>query len=448
MNSDYFKTASAVLSACILLSSPQSFLFAQNSPQPIPASNYLDVAKGLGFEQLVQTALTRNADLLAARFRLTEAQGLLRQAGFRPNPGIDMSFGSGRLLGSAGEREVSVGYNHILEMGHKRELRVEVSEIGVQLAKFEIADRERRLRAEVRSRYADALAAIRNLEIADRQMQLNRETLRITEARVQQGEAPKLDQGLVQVEVRRIESDRLLFENQLQRALFAIKPLIGMNIEEPLALNGHLRGQTLQANVAELVSKALADRPDLQAVRVEASLREAETRAAKAEAVPNIIATGRYTRSNSSANQLGLTEAGAMVPIQNTDNILTAGVSITLPVKNRNQGLIQAAAARTDAARLRRQFAEQVVIQEVRASYSRYETAQRALALFDGQILNQAQDNLRIIQAAFSAGELRLFDVISEQRRLTDTQRAYTDVLREFYISEVELEQALGSPLR
>ena len=109
-----------MLSACILLSSPQSFLFAQNSPQPIPASNYLDVAKGLGFEQLVQTALTRNVRLRRPRDSASRRSGTPPRAGFRPNPGIDMSFGSGRLLGSAGEREVSVGYNHILEMGHKK----------------------------------------------------------------------------------------------------------------------------------------------------------------------------------------------------------------------------------------------------------------------------------------------------------------------------------------
>ena len=233
----------------------------------------------------------------------------------------------------------------------------------------------------------------------------------------------------------------------MQRALFAIKPLIGMNIEEPLALNGHLRGQTLQANVAENALKALADRPDLQAVRVGSESARSQNRAARDRPSPTSSRRGRYAQQFV-GKSVGF-DGGWSDGADSEHRQHTHGRSIDHSSgENRNQGLIQAAAARTDAARLRRQFAEQVVIQEVRASYSRYETAQRALALFDGQILNQAQDNLRIIQAAFSAGELRLFDVISEQRRLTDTQRAYTDVLREFYISEVELEQALGSPLR
>jgi len=38
-------------------------------------------------------------------------------------------------------------------------------------------------------------------------------------------------------------------------------------------------------------------------------------------------------------------------------------------------------------------------------------------------------------------------DVINEQRRLVDTQRAYTDLLREAFIAAVEIERATGSPV-
>jgi cobalt-zinc-cadmium efflux system outer membrane protein len=448
MNSDLMKRAIALLLVPAILLGTQAVLFAQQAERQPPISNYFDAANGTRVEQLVQTALARNAELLAARQRITEAQGLLRQSGFRTNPSIDASVGNGRVLGSAGEREISLGYNHVFELGGKRERRVEVSEIGVQLAQFEVADRERLLRAELQSGYAEALAAVRSLEIVDQQLQLNQETFRVTGARVQQGEAPPLDQSLIQVEVGRLQSDRILFENQLQRAIFALKPLAGINIDEPLRLTGDLRVQPILASQSEALAKALSERPDLQAVRIEEKLRDAETRSTRAEAVPNLIASGRYTHTNSAFDQLGLTTSGATTPLRDADNILTGGISIILPFRNRNQGLIQAAIARTDAAKLRRRFVEQVITQEVRSAYSRYEATQRALTVFDQSVLNKSADNVRIIQAAFNAGELRLFDVINEQRRLTDTQRAYTDVLRQYYIAVVELERAVGAPLQ
>lgn len=61
-------------------------------------------------------ALTRNAELLAMRQRITETQSLLRQAGFRLNPGIDVTGGPGSFLGSSGEHQVSAGYSHFFEL--------------------------------------------------------------------------------------------------------------------------------------------------------------------------------------------------------------------------------------------------------------------------------------------------------------------------------------------
>lgn len=432
------------LSAVILIGASHSARIARGQTPAAPTS-YIDPTRGTGIDQLVEMALSRNADLLATRQRIAEAQGLLRQSAFRTNPAIEASYGNGAPLGSPGEREFSVGYSHIFELGGKRTRRIEVSELGLKLAELEVADRERQIRADVQSRYAEALAAIRNFEITDRQLGLNRETFQVTQARVQQGEAPAVDRGLLQVEVGRLESDRALAENQVVRGLLAIKPLAGIALDQPLTLQGDLRTQPASLTLADALAKAIAARPDLAAVRIEESLRDAETRAAKAEAVPNLVGTARYTRINSRFDQLGLNNAGTPVPLRDTDNTLTAGVSITLPLSNRNQGNIQAAEARTKSAQLRRQYLEQVIKQEVTAAFSRFEAAKRSLEIFNKNVLDRAQDNVRIIRAAYTAGELRLFDVLNEQRRLTDTQRAYTEVLREYFVSVVELERAIGA---
>ncbi|MBI3951002.1 MAG: TolC family protein [Acidobacteria bacterium] len=412
-------------------------------------TQYVDPLRGTSVEELVQTALARNAELLATRQRTAEAQGLLLQAGFPPNPGFEVSVTNGSILGSLGEREISLSFAHTFELGGKRDRRVEVAQLGTGLAQLEIADRERQLKADLKARYGEALAAVRNLETAVQLLEVNQQGYRLTQARVNQGEAAAYEQGLLQVEVGRLESDRLLFENQVTRALLELKTLTGMNLDEPLRLKGDL--STLPAPtllVEEAIERALSERPDLKAARVDEELGEAEIRLARAEAVPNAIGFGRYTRSSARFDQFGLSGAGSLVPIRDTDNLFTAGVSITLPTRNRNQGNIQAAVARREAARLRRQFIEQVVRREVNAAYSRYVTARQALEIFDQRVLGQSQDNLRIIRAGYNLGEWRVFDVINEQRRLIDTQKAYTDVLKEYYLALVELERAVGAPIK
>lgn len=448
MSSELLGRTVTVLAGSCLFLWPLANASAQEKQEQTSVSNYVDAANGTNVSQLVDMAIARNADLLSVRQRITEAQGLLRQSAFRLNPSIDTTVNVGPAIGVPGPREVSVGYNHIFELGHKRKLRIEVSERGLELARLGVADQERQLRADVGNRYAEAMAAARNFEIIDQQLRLSQDIFRITEARVKQGEAPTLDQALVQVELGRLQSDRILFENQVQRVIFAIRPLIGMDSEPSLRLGGRLIAQPVNVSLDDAVGKAIAQRPDLQAARMEEHLREAETRSARAEAIPNLIASGKYARSNDNLGQFGFNTAGTRVPIIDLDHTVTFGVSVILPLRNRNQGLIQAAVARADGARLRRKFVEQVVTQEVRSAYTRYEAAQRALKVYDQNVINRSLDNLRIIQAAFNAGELRLFDVINEQRRLTDTQRTYTEVLRESYVSIVELERAVGGPLQ
>ncbi|MEN6537231.1 MAG: TolC family protein [Bryobacteraceae bacterium] len=412
---------------------------------PIP---YVDSVTGTPVEKLVDLALSRNADLMAARQRTAEAQGLLLQSELRPNPTLEASVANGAVLKSPGEREYTLGYSHTFELGGKRERRVAVGRLGVDLVQLLIADRERQLKADVKTRFGEALAAVRNLESARRTLDLNQQSLRIAAARTKQGESASLEQALIQVEVNRMRADCLLFANQVERTLLELKTLTGMRPDEQLQLSGNLAGPANGAQLADVLTRALASRPDLQAARLEENMGEAEVQLAKTEVVPNLVATGRYSRSSSRFDQFGLIGAnGPLAPLRDTDNVLAAGVSITLPVRNRNQGNIQAAVARQQAARLRVRALEQSVCGEVEAAHSRYETARQALTLFNDGVVKQSEDNVRVLMSAYNQGELPLLNVINEQRRLVDTQKAYSELLRESYLAAVDLERAVGTPL-
>lgn len=398
-------------------------------------------------QQLVEQALRGNPDLLAARQRLAEAQGLLRQAGLRPNPAIDLSVASGDPLNSRGERQFEVGYSHIFELGGKRARRVDAARIEAALAGLEIADRERQLRARVKTRYYEALAAMRNLGNARRLLELNRKSYELAQARTREGEGALLEQGLLHVEVNRIDSDRLLYESQVERAVIDLRLLAGMDQGGVLRVAEPLAPPAVAVDAGRLLEQALAGRPDIHAARLEERLAEAELRLARAGAAPDLVATGRYTYSQSRFDQYGFARPGGpVVPLRDTDNILTAGVSISLPIRNRNQGIIEAAIARGRAARLRRAALESSVRQEVLKLVNQFQAAQRALDVFN-EVLRQSQENLRIVQGAFELGDLRLFETIQEQRRLLEAQRSYTDLLRDTNIAVAELERAVGAPV-
>jgi outer membrane protein TolC len=77
--------------------------------KPEPAS------VGFPIDRLIELTLERNEELLAVRTRVQQAEGLLRQAGLRPNPVVDVTAANGAVLGSRGESEYSVGLAHTIE---------------------------------------------------------------------------------------------------------------------------------------------------------------------------------------------------------------------------------------------------------------------------------------------------------------------------------------------
>jgi cobalt-zinc-cadmium efflux system outer membrane protein len=411
------------------------------------ASQFVDPS-GLNLNQLIQLALTRNADLLATRQRSAEAQGLLRQAGFRPNPVVEGEFGSGSATGSPGEREFSLGYGHVFELGGKRARRVDVGRAGLDLAQLEVSDRERTLRAELQERYIAAMAAIRNLETVAQQFEVTQQSLAVAQRRVLEGESPRVEQMVLQAEVGRLEADRLLLAGEVQQEMLALRVVAGMDVTEPLVLQPEGDRPPTGITLESALERALASRPDLAAARQEETRSAAEIRLARAERTPDLAALVRFTDSKTRFDQFGFTASGALTPLRDHDRVLTGGLSITLPFLSRNQGQIDAARARETAAALRRQHVTRSIEAEVRGAYGRYIAARQAVEVFRKSVIQPAQDSVNVLRASYTAGEVRLFDVLAEQRRLIDTQKAYTDALRQEALARVALERAIGVPLQ
>jgi len=187
-------------------------------------------------------------------------------------------------------------------------------------------------------------------------------------------------------------------------------------------------------------------KPLYTAADVEAS--GGEVRLAQAERVPDVAALIRYTDTQSQFDQFGLTESGALAPLRDRDRVLTGGVLITLPLFSRNQGTIEAARARQSAATLRREYLERAISAEITGAYGRYLAARQAVQAFETSVIAPAEESVRVLRVSYTAGEVQLFDVLTEQRRLIDTQMAYTEAMRQEALARVAIERTIGAPLQ
>ena len=152
-----------------------------------------------------------------------------------------------------------------------------------------------------------------------------------------------------------------------------------------------------------------------------------------------------YMRQEMGYHLLGLTERGETQPIQDIFHYVGGGVTIMLPLRNRNQGNIAAAMAETTAAQRRLAFVLLTVRQEVAAAFVRYEATQRALEIYTQGVREVARQNLEVVRKTYELGRTSLLDLIAEQRRYIDIETSYTDALKQAYEAAVEIERAIGA---
>jgi outer membrane protein, heavy metal efflux system len=152
-----------------------------------------------------------------------------------------------------------------------------------------------------------------------------------------------------------------------------------------------------------------------------------------------------YTRQDNQFDGLfGFNTAGSLSAIRSQDNMLNFGVSIPLRTSRSGAGNVQAATARASAARLRREYLEKNIPSEVEDAYQRWRTAAESLQMLQSGVLDPSKNNLAVIREAYKLGQLRLLDVLNEQRRLVDMQMAYIDAQADLARTWAEVVRATG----
>ena len=81
---------------------------------------------------------------------------------------------------------------------------------------------------------------------------------------------------------------------------------------------------------------------------------------------------------------------------------------------------------------------------EVSAARARDNAAREALSIYSTDARALARQNVSVVGQTYELGRMTVLDVLTEQRRYLDLERAYTETLREAYEARQALRLALG----
>jgi cobalt-zinc-cadmium efflux system outer membrane protein len=405
---------------------------------------YFDPAGGVSADEAVARALAANGELLALRNEIEAARALVKQAAFRANPRLDVS---GAKTVATPDHQLMVEGMLPLELGGRRAARVRVAEREVGVREAMLADRERVVAAEVRAKFGEALAEVLKLGVTEELLNNSQRGYRLVVARVLEGRTAPLEQNQVLVEVNRLRSMRETGRGKVEVALLELRNLMGADPSEPLRLRGDFDGLIDPLpSLADATARALDARADLRVARASEALAESRIGEARAAGRADADVRAGYQRMRSGYMLNGVDERGRLAPIDDTFHSVTFGVSVTLPLRDRNVGRVEAAAAELEAARRRREFLELTVRREVAAAYAAYESAARASEIYRVGVRGQAGQNLSVILKTYELGSKTLLDYIAEQRRYIELENDYVNSILETYLARVLVASASAAP--
>jgi outer membrane protein, heavy metal efflux system len=405
---------------------------------------FYDPAAGMSADEAVERALASNGELLAMRREVEAARALLKQAGAHANPKLDVS---GSKAVAMPDNELMVEGMLPLELGGRRAARMIVAEREVALREATLAERERSVAADVRSKFGEALAEILKLGVTESLLLNSQKGYRLVVARVLEGRTAPLEQNEVLVEVNRLRSVRESVQGRAEVALLELRNLVGMEASEPLKLRGDFDGLTDPLPpVDEATTRALGVRPDILAARAAEELAASRVEQARAAGRADAEVRAGYRRMQTGFDLNGINDARRLSPIQDTFNSVTFGVTVTLPVRDKNVGAVESATAELEAAKHRREFLELTVRREVASAYASYTSAARASEIYRVGVRGQSEQNLSVIRKTYELGAKTLLDYIAEQRRYIELEDDYINSLLETYLARVRVESASASP--
>ena len=436
------KTAIAVIVSLVA-----ARIVAAQTPQSpaIPTARaHIDETGGLSLADAIDRAIANEPSLRAARADVDAARGMRLQAGLRPNPTASFER---REEPSGTDNQTMVGVEWPLDL-FRRTGRVQVAERELEAAQLTAADRERLLASEVRMRYGEAAAAARDVAVADDLVTAVRRQFDLLRSRVDAGAAPPLERDLLDVELQRLESERLLALGRADAAMAELKRWLGLGPDSPLALR-----ETLEALVARepSVNQAIVLTPSVAQNRADvreadAQVRRAEARIdrARREGRFDVSLFGSYMRMDAGFPQLGVLPGGSLERVRGLFHYVAGGAMVMVPLLNRNQGEVQAAQAARAGAAARLESVELTAKAEIASAAARDAQARRAVALYSSRVRGLARQNLDVVGQTFELGRATVFDVLTEQRRFLETERAYIRALREAWDASTALKRARG----
>lgn len=383
-------------------------------------------------EQALELALEHSPELKAFSLDVSAAQAARLQASLRPNPELEVEV---EEVGGTGDRsgfdgaETTIAVAQPIETGRKRSRRTAVASLEKELAEWDYKARRLDVIKDVTEAFAAVMAWQERLSLAEEVVRIAEQANSAVAQRVEAGrDSPiELTKSSVALATVRIEPDRA------RRALASAKRALAATWGARVAVFDSVTGEF--DNIAPVpatgeLSLLARQNPDVARWDAEIERSRAALELEKARGVPDVTLSGGLRRFN-----------------ETDDSAAVFGVSIPLPVSDRNQGEIRRATyllARTEqsgkAALVR-------ILSELEEAVQRLASAYAEATALKNDVLPGAQSSFDAVSEGYRDGKFDYLQVLDAQRTLFEARGRYVESLAAYHQARADVERLIGQRL-
>jgi cobalt-zinc-cadmium efflux system outer membrane protein len=382
---------------------------------PLPAASAAQ-APPLSLQGAIALALSGNAEIAIARGELAAREGDTLQAAQAPNPSLELLREGTDSQNGASTVQLSVP----VELGGKRAARRAVAALDGELGRQVLAITRARVRAETVAAYAGLQLANEQLLLAQSGALLAASSSEAAARRVLAGKISpveesrtRLAEAAVKIALLQARRDVLLAQQRLLAMLPADAPPFG-----------HVDGGRValpRLPVLATLFEAAQQAPVLAQARLEVARRAALSQLELSRRTPDLTLLLGARRDNGAGRQLLL------------------GVSLPLPLFDRNQGAVLAAMRRLDKARDEQALAQRKLRLELGEAHARLASALAEVALIEHDIVPGARDAFDAARRGFEAGKFSALEVLDAQRTLLQFSSAHLKAVAEAHRAAADI---------
>ncbi|MBS0181527.1 MAG: TolC family protein [Nitrospira sp.] len=410
-----------------------SVTFAMDGRRVVHAADQT-AQSSLALPDLIQEALVKNPELVAARKQWEASTSRIAQARSLDDPTLSVNLWNFPQTFNVTQTQNSIfGLSQNLPFPGKLALKGEIASRSAEITEQGLRAKERELVARLKQAYYELFLAHKAIQIHHEQVELLRQFFEITNAKFRTGKGSQADVLKAQVELSVLHQHLPVLEQSRETAAALLNTILDRAPRSPFGIPQEPSLMPIDATIDDLHSLALNARPELKAAELAVRQSEQSRALAQRQYYPDFNVMFQRFQNFQANDGFG------------------AYVAMTIPfafwTKPKYDAGVQEAAASVAAAQAQQHTLENLTRFQVNDLLAKVRANEQVARLYHTTILPQAVQNLEAARAGYRAGTGGFLDLIDTQRAWRGYQQEYYRALVERERRLAELEQVIGTDL-